>query len=150
MLLGMLLMLKVAAFLRECNQVGKDQSTIADMEERLNGAGLNVLGMVVVQPSLKCILQIIGGKHWLHMFRHLLHLQALDLAVEFPHRHLLHRNCKEQNIRKAISPKHPQLWFITLHTLKFSIFILWDNFNPTKKIRQNKNEERNIFPTIRS
>jgi len=100
MLLGMLLVLKVAAFLRECNQVGKDHSTIADMEERLNGAGLNVLGMVVVQPSLKCILQIVGGKHRLHMFRHLLHLQALDLAVEFPHRHLLHRNLMRERERE--------------------------------------------------
>ena len=124
MLLGMLLVLKVAAFLKECNQVGEGHSTKADMVGQVNGVGLNVLGMVVVQPSLKFILQIVGEKHWLHMVGHLRHLQPLDLAVEFPHRHLQHRNCKEQNIRKAISPKHPQLLFITLHTLKFSFFIL--------------------------
>ena len=107
MLLGMLLVLKVAAFLRECNHIGEGHSAKADMLGQVNGVGLNVLGMVVVQPSLKFILQIVGGKHWLHMVRHLLHLQPLDLAVEFPHCHLLHRNCKERNFRKAISPKHP-------------------------------------------
>ena len=138
MLLGMLLVHKVAAFLRECNQVGEGHSTKADMVGRINGVGLNVLRMVVVQPSLKFILQIVGGNHWLHMVGHHLHLLPLDLAVEFPHCHLLHRNCEEQNFRKAISPNTP---FITLNTLKFSFFILWDNFNPTKKIHQNKNEE---------
>ena len=146
MLLGMLLVLKVAAFLRECNQVGKDHSTIADMEERLNGAGLNVLGMVVVQPSLKCILQIVGGKHWLHMLRHLLHLQALDLTIEFPHRHLLHRNCKEQNIRKAISPKHPQLWFITSHTLNIFPFLFYEkNLNPQRISIKTKLKKETFF-----
>jgi hypothetical protein len=87
MLLGMLLVLKVAAFFGECNQVGEDHSTKADMVEWVNGAGLNVLGMVVVQPSLHHTLHIVDGKHRLHMFGQLLHLQPLDLIVEVPQRH---------------------------------------------------------------
>jgi hypothetical protein len=55
----LLVMLKVTAFLRECNQVGEDHPTETDMEERVNGAGLDVLGMVVVQPSLYCTLHIV-------------------------------------------------------------------------------------------
>ena len=48
MLLGMLLVLKVAALLRECNHIGEGHSTKADMLGQVNGVGLNVLGMVVV------------------------------------------------------------------------------------------------------
>lgn len=57
------------------------------MVQRFNGAGLYVLGLIVVQSSLNSLLDVVDGHHRLQMAGQLLHLQTLDLVVEVPHRH---------------------------------------------------------------
>lgn len=91
-LLSMLLVLKVASFLRECKQVGEDQPTKTDMVKWVDGVGLDVLSMIGVQSSMYCTLQIVDGEHRLHMVRQFLNFQSLDLIVEVPQCHLLYRD----------------------------------------------------------
>lgn len=88
MLLGVLLVLEVATLLRKSDEVGKDHAPEADMEERIDGAGLDVLGVVIVQASLHRLLRVVDGQHRLHIAGQFLHLQPLDLVVESPQRHL--------------------------------------------------------------
>ena len=88
MLLGVLGVLEVAALLGKSDEVGEDHASEADMEERIDGAGLDVLGVVVVQASLHSLLGIIDGQHRLNVVGQFLHPQPLDLVVESPHRHL--------------------------------------------------------------
>lgn len=87
MFLGVLQVLKVTAFLGERDEVGEDHPSEANMVKRINGIGLNVLSVIVVQSSLKSILHVADGEHRLQMLGQLLHLQTLDLVVEVPHRH---------------------------------------------------------------
>ena len=65
--LGVLLMLEVATFLGESDEVGEDHATKADVIERIDGIGLDVLGVVVVQTPLDRILHVIQAEHWLHV-----------------------------------------------------------------------------------
>ena len=50
--LGVLLMLEVATLLGESDEVGEDHATKADVIERIDGIGLDVLGVVAVQTPL--------------------------------------------------------------------------------------------------
>lgn len=86
-LFGVLLVLEMAAFLGESDEVGEDHSAEADMQERINGAGLDVLGMVVIQAFVDGFLDVIDCEHGLDVCREFLQLQAFDLVVEVPHRH---------------------------------------------------------------
>ena len=52
MFLGVLQMLEVTAFLGESDEVGEDHASDANMINGFKGAGLDVLGVVVVQSSL--------------------------------------------------------------------------------------------------
>lgn len=56
---GMLLVLQVAALLRQRNEVGEDHSTEADVEEGIDGARLDVLGVVIVQALADRLLRVI-------------------------------------------------------------------------------------------
>ena len=86
-LLGVLLVLEMATFLGKSDKVGEDHATKADMVERVNRAGLDVLGMVVVQTSLHRLLRVVDREHRLHVFGQFLHLHALDFVVDVPPRH---------------------------------------------------------------
>ena len=88
MFFGVLLMFKVASFLRKRNEVRKDHTTKADMKERINWTSLNVLGMVIVETSLHNLLGSINGEHRFHIGRQLLNFQALDFGEELLHCHL--------------------------------------------------------------
>lgn len=90
MFLGVLLMLEVATLLRESNEVGEDHATKADVIERIDRTGLDVLGVVVVQTLLDRVLRKVDAQHRLHVLWHLAHLQPSDLAVKLPHRHFRH------------------------------------------------------------
>ncbi|KAL0441263.1 UNVERIFIED_CONTAM: hypothetical protein Sradi_0065200 [Sesamum radiatum] len=83
----LLLMLEVSALLWQGNEVGEDHPTKADVIKRVNGAGLDVLGMVIIQTTLDAVLEVIDGEHGLKVGRQFLHLHALYLVVEGPHRH---------------------------------------------------------------
>lgn len=87
MLLGMLLVFKVSTLFGKRDEVGEGHPTKADMVERINGAGLNVLGMVIIQASADSFLQVIDGEHWFEMRRQIFHFQTFDLVVEILHRH---------------------------------------------------------------
>lgn len=87
-LLRVLLVLEMSALFGESHEVREDHATITDMEQRLNRAGLDVLGMVIVQSSLDRFLDVIDREHRLQVVRELLHLHPLDLVVELPHCHL--------------------------------------------------------------
>lgn len=86
-LFGVLLVLEMAAFLGKSDEVGEDYATVADMQERVNGASLDVLGMVVIQSFVDRFLDVVDCEHGLDVCREFLHLQASDLVVEVPHRH---------------------------------------------------------------
>lgn len=83
-----LLMLEVATLLGESDEVREDHAAKADVVERIDRAGLDVLGVVVVQPLLDRVLHKVNGEHRLHVAWHLAHLQPPDLAVELPQRHI--------------------------------------------------------------
>ena len=51
-LLGMLLVLEVATLVGESDEVREGHASEADMEERLDGAGLDVLVVVVIETFL--------------------------------------------------------------------------------------------------
>lgn len=87
-LLGMLLMLEMTALLGKSDKVGESHAAKTDVIERVDGVGLNVLGVVVIQAPLERILEVTDGQHRLQVCRHLLHFHALYLVVEVPHRHL--------------------------------------------------------------
>ena len=57
-LVGVLLVGKMAALLRESNEVREDHTAKADMVERLNGVGHDVLGMVVVDTLSNSVLDV--------------------------------------------------------------------------------------------
>lgn len=59
-LLSMLLMLKMATLIRESDKVRESHAVEADMKDRINGAGLNVFFVVVIESSLH------RGLHGLH------------------------------------------------------------------------------------
>lgn len=84
---GMLLVLQVAALLRQRNEVGEDHSTEADVEEGIDGARLDVLGVVIVQALADRLLRVIDREHRLQMRRKILHFHPFYLVVEAPHRH---------------------------------------------------------------
>lgn len=87
MLLGVLLVLEMATFLGKSDKVGEDHPTEADMVERIDRAGLDVLGIVVVQTSLHRLLHVVDRQHRLHVVGQFLHFHPLDLVVEIPPRH---------------------------------------------------------------
>lgn len=84
---GVLLVLEVAALLRQGNEVGEDHSTEADVEEGIDGARLDVLGVVIVQSLVDRLLRVINREHRLQMRRKILHFHPFYLVVEAPHRH---------------------------------------------------------------
>lgn len=57
MFLGMLQVLKVTEFVGKPDEVGEDHASKAHMIDRTNGAGLDVLGAIVVQTSLNNLLE---------------------------------------------------------------------------------------------
>lgn len=79
-LLGMLLVLKMAALLGESHEIREDHPAETDMVERIDGACLNVLGVVVVQTSVKGRLHVVPWEHWLHVLRQFLHSHPLNLV----------------------------------------------------------------------
>ena len=79
--------LEVAALMGEIDEVGEDHAPEADMVDGIRGAGLDVLGVVVVHPSRYRPLYVFQREHRLQVLRQLLHLQPLDLVVEVPQRH---------------------------------------------------------------
>ena len=87
MFLGMLLVPEVATIFGQREEIGEDHIIEADMVERVNRAGLNVLCVVVMYASLHSILRVLYRKQWLDVVRQFLHLQALDLIVEVSPRH---------------------------------------------------------------
>uniref|UniRef100_A0A2P2IP11 Uncharacterized protein n=1 Tax=Rhizophora mucronata TaxID=61149 RepID=A0A2P2IP11_RHIMU len=87
--LGVLLVLQMAAFLGEGDKVRKDHASEADMIKRFDGVCLDVLGVVVVHASLDCLLHRLYRQHRLDVVWELLQLQPLHLAVESPQRHFL-------------------------------------------------------------
>ena len=86
-LLGMLLVLEVATLVRESDEVREGHASEADMEERLDGAGLDVLVVVVIETFLHIRLHGLRRKRRFEIGGKLLHLLPLDLAVYSPHRH---------------------------------------------------------------
>lgn len=57
------------------------------MVHRVNRAGLDVLGMVVVQPSLHRLLHVVDREHRFHVIGQFLHFHTLDFVVDVPPRH---------------------------------------------------------------
>ncbi|KAF4393849.1 hypothetical protein F8388_018340 [Cannabis sativa] len=85
--LGVLLVLEMAALFGQSDEVGEDHSTEADMVERIDGTGLNVLSVVVIQASHYSILRTRDRDHWLHVIGQFLQLQAPNLVEEVSPRH---------------------------------------------------------------
>lgn len=88
----LLFVLEVAALLGEGEEVGESHSAEADVQEWVDGARLDVLRVIVVEPSLHRLLRVFDGQHRLQVSRQFPHLQALDLVVEAPPRH-----CREKS-----------------------------------------------------
>ncbi|KAM1003019.1 hypothetical protein ACFX2I_003401 [Malus domestica] len=80
--------LDVTALLGQSDEVGEDRAAEPDMEEGIDGAGLDVLGLVVVQAFLQILLGEVDEQHRLIVVGQILQLQSLDLVVESPHRHV--------------------------------------------------------------
>lgn len=80
--LGVLLVLEVATLLGKSDEVREDHAAEAHMEKRIDRVGLDVLGVVVVQALLHCLLHVIEGQHRLYVAGQFRHLQPLDLVVE--------------------------------------------------------------------
>ena len=87
MFLSVLLVLEMAALFGQSNEVGEDHATEANMVERVDGTGLDVLSVVVIQASHDGILRILDREQWLHMTGQFLQLEAPNLVVEVPPRH---------------------------------------------------------------
>ena len=87
MLLGVLLVGKMATLLGKGDKVREDHTAEADMVERLNGVGLDVLGVVAVETLSNGVLDVAHRKHRLHLVRNLLDLHPPQLVEEVPHRH---------------------------------------------------------------
>ncbi|GAB2249979.1 hypothetical protein Droror1_Dr00013338 [Drosera rotundifolia] len=84
MLLLVLLMLEVAALLRQCNQIRQRHAAEADMEEWVDGAGFDVLRVVIVEASTDGGLEVLWGQQWENPIRQVLELQGSDLVEEIP------------------------------------------------------------------
>lgn len=87
MLLCVLLVFEVATLFGQGNEVGEDHSTKADMVDRVDGARLDVLCVVIVHGLADRLLYVVDRKHRLNVGRQILHLHPLYLVVEVPHRH---------------------------------------------------------------
>ena len=87
MLFGVLLVLEMAAFLGKSDKIGENHATEADMQERINGASLDVLSIVIIQALVDRFLDVVDCEHGLEVCREFLHLQASDLVVKVPQRH---------------------------------------------------------------
>jgi len=83
----LLLVLEVAALLGKGDEVGEDHPADADVEEGLDGAGLNVLFDVAIDGLIRRLLDVAPGELGLEVARQLADLQPLDLVVESSHRH---------------------------------------------------------------
>lgn len=83
----LLLVSEVAALLREGDEVGKGHPAEADVIDRISGIGLDVFGVVIVDPTLAGVLHVADGEVGFEVSRQFLHLQRLDLVVECPQRH---------------------------------------------------------------
>ena len=85
---GMLLLVfKVAALVRQRNQVGEDHPTEADMEERIGGQCFDVLLNVAVDRLVGCLLDVLPRKLRLQIIGHIPYLQPLVLVEESPQCH---------------------------------------------------------------
>lgn len=86
---GVLLVFKVATLFGKGDEVGESHASEADVVDGINGAGLDVLGMVIIQSPLHSTLRVTHGEHRLEVSPHLFHSHALDLVVKVSHRHIL-------------------------------------------------------------
>ncbi|XXG71021.1 hypothetical protein AAC387_Pa07g0369 [Persea americana] len=109
MLLCVLLVFEVATLFGQGDEVGEDHSTKADMVDRVDGARLDVLCVVIVHGLRDGLLYVVDRKHRLNVGRQILHLHSLYLVVEAPHRHLLsylvvarYREMKKNKILKFL------------------------------------------------
>jgi len=83
----LLAVLKVAALVRESDEVGEDHTAVADMEDGIGGTGFDVLGVVVVHATLNSSLYVTQRQHRFHVLWNLAHLLPPYLVEESPHRH---------------------------------------------------------------
>lgn len=84
---GVLLVLEVATLLGKSDEIGEDHPTNADVIERVDRTGLDVLSVVVVETPLDGVPEVVHREIGLQLRRHFLHLQSFDLFVRVPHRH---------------------------------------------------------------
>lgn len=101
----LLLVLEVAALMREGDEVGEDHPTYADVEEGLDGASLDVLLDVAVDGLIGSLLHVVPFQLGLQVSRELANPEALDLVVESSHRHWeLRENTKTTKTEETLIP----------------------------------------------
>lgn len=82
-----LLVLEVTALLGQGKEVGQGHSSETHVIKRIDGTGLDIFRVVIVESTLHRVTDITDGENGLQTSRQLLHLQPLDLVVETPQRH---------------------------------------------------------------
>ncbi|KAK0570990.1 hypothetical protein LWI29_009524 [Acer saccharum] len=86
----------MAALLRESDEVREDHATEADVIERIDGACLDVFGVVVVETTLDRFLHVVKRKHRLHVLGQFRYFHSLDLVVHLPQCHSQIPNLSQQ------------------------------------------------------
>lgn len=71
----------------QVDEVGEGHPAEADVEDRVRGAGLDVLFDVAVDRLVGALLDVAPGEARLEVRRHLAHLHRADLVVQGTQRH---------------------------------------------------------------